>query len=451
MTHYYKLPEDIYCWGQNRGGTIIPLISQLFYKSFGFSAINAVSVSDYILLIIGFLGFSSLFKNDFTKIIFALFWFFPPLWFIDGLRFPYGIEYCFIGAAIFIINKLTITVGQKITGRQHLMLFSLIIICTSAVWVSDLAAVTILVLFSTLSFFYLFKNKTFFPHKGVLLYFISGCVFCAGFILYAKDTAGFKNPDYIKINSFAEALNGLKVTGDTLFQFISFKTNNLFMSIYAYLLLLLLVVVLISFRKTRVKFSFKTKQWFCFFLLDGLIVFGIILFSHWAFIDGYGRRFYICCYISFGLAMLILTDHLISVDEGKNVLKIILATCVIIGSVSTVYDLEFVNPKSLKPTYENMREFETLGNCDLIGDYWNSYIVSISDPGLIKAISYEGQENRNDDIVKEVFKGSQIYIIKDDWLKTYPDTLVQYWHLLLKDGKEFTMGGKSVCRYKKIN
>jgi len=56
LAYYYQLPQDIYCWGQDRGGTLIPLIAQIFIKLFGCSAVTAVSLSNYLLLIAGYLG-----------------------------------------------------------------------------------------------------------------------------------------------------------------------------------------------------------------------------------------------------------------------------------------------------------------------------------------------------------------------------------------------------------
>lgn len=106
MAHYYKLPHDIYCWGQNRGGTLIPLISQFFIKIFGFPAYISVSISNYIILFLGYLGFSSLFKNNYIKILFSIAWFFPPVQFIDLMRFPIGVEYSLIGFSILILKKL---------------------------------------------------------------------------------------------------------------------------------------------------------------------------------------------------------------------------------------------------------------------------------------------------------------------------------------------------------
>ena len=95
LTHYYKLPKDLYGWGQDRGGTLIPLISQLFHKGMGLSAVLSVSISNYLILILGYIGFSSLLNRKYLKVLLALVIFFPPLRFIDITRFPLGVQYCF--------------------------------------------------------------------------------------------------------------------------------------------------------------------------------------------------------------------------------------------------------------------------------------------------------------------------------------------------------------------
>ncbi|MCW3071181.1 MAG: hypothetical protein JWO44_1071 [Bacteroidetes bacterium] len=451
MTYYYQLPKDLYCWGQNRGGTLIPLVSQVFYRGLGFSPVNAVSLSNYLLLIIGFFGFSSLFRNRPTKVIFAMFWFLPPVWFVDILRFPYGVQYCLVGSAVFIINKLHIIPGERLRPRQHLLLLSLIVLFTATVWVSDLAAVTIVVLLFTLLLFHFFKNRFRLPHKMVLLYTVLGLAVCTCFILFAKNGTGYEKPEYMKINSAAEAFGGIRTTWKSLSDLLMFRINEPFMSVYTYLVLLLLPVILIAFYRQELRLSEDKKRWLFFFLADGLIIFTVILFSRWALVDGYGRRFFICSYISFGLAFLILTDQLMATGSRKNIFGAFLMLALLAGAASPPHFLKCIRPGNLKPTMEVMAEFKALGKCSIIGDYWSSYIVSIADPALITAIPHDHSNNKSPELVKEIFKGKYVYLIRNDWFETYPGELAQYWHLLRKDGNEFTISGKSLCRYKIIN
>ena len=158
MAHYYKLPNDLYFWGQDRGGTLIPLISQFFIELFHFSALTSVSLSNYFLCILGFIGFSSLFKTNYSKIIFGLIWFLPFQRFIDILRFPFGVEYSLIAFAIFLITKLEDKDSFN-TVKSNLFLFVIVFTLTLSVWVSDLAIVTIGVLLFVLLIFDLLKKK----------------------------------------------------------------------------------------------------------------------------------------------------------------------------------------------------------------------------------------------------------------------------------------------------
>jgi hypothetical protein len=448
MTHYYSFPDDIYCWGQNRGGTLVPLVAQLFNKVLAFSAINSVSLANYLLLLIGFFGFSHALKNNFTKIIFAACWFLPPVWFIDSLRFPYGIQYCLIGAAVFIVTELK-RVNDTKSWRYHTYIILLIISLTCAVWVSDLASVTVVVLLITLFVFHI-KNKGFsLPRTTVIIYTLGGLLLSALFIIYAKSKAVEGNSNYLGINNLSEAYNGIRITKDSIVNLLLFRKDLPLMSLYLYLIIALALIFIFLFLKYRASFTPEEKFWFFFFTLDAVLVFMVILFSRWALYDGYGRRFFICTYISVLVLMMIVLDQLIT---HKIKFLMILVICVATtGSLSTLHFLKFVEPQTLKPKMDVLSDFKTLGKCGIIGNYWSVYLISATDPVMIKGIPHQDGGGRNDEIVKEVFQMEYVYLMKDNWLETFPPSIAQYWHLLYKDGEEFKLAGKTLCRYRKIN
>ncbi|MDF2438811.1 MAG: hypothetical protein K0Q95_3187 [Bacteroidota bacterium] len=446
MTAYYKLPQDIYCWGQNRGGTIIPLIAQLFYKAFNFSAINSVSLANYLLLITGFLCFCSIFKNDITKIIFAICWFLPPVWFIDLLRFPYGMEYCLIGIAVYLINILKIVPGMKLTLRQHLIMAKLVIILTISVWTCDLAIISIFTLFAVLFCFR--KSTTPALYKAPLFYFLTGAAVCISFILYAKKKSNIENDEYVVLNTFPEAIEGLKSAFQPVKELLIFDLGQPVMSLYAWLVIVLITVLSLLFRRVGSQFSRQQKQWFCFFLLDALLIFTVVLFSHWARLDGYGRRFFIPVYISLTLVLLIFTDHILTLQKKKALLVSLLVISAVSGFFSTLHFIQKNNRQGFASKYNIMEEFTKLGKCFIVADYWSSYIVSIADPENVIAIPE--QNNRNQHMLKQLQKEKYIYLMKDNWLEVFPLKTTVYWHLYYKDGNSFVVGGKTLCKYRKI-
>lgn len=105
MLHYFKLPGDLYFWGQDRYGAIIPLLGQIPFRFFGLSSLVSESIIHYIILISGFLAFSAFIKTRANRIIFAVVWFLPPLYFTDLLRNVYGLQYSITGILFFIIYR----------------------------------------------------------------------------------------------------------------------------------------------------------------------------------------------------------------------------------------------------------------------------------------------------------------------------------------------------------
>jgi hypothetical protein len=49
----------------------------------------------------------------------------------------------------------------------------------------------------------------------------------------------------------------------------------------------------------------------------------------------------------------------------------------------------------------------------------------------------------------EVMKRDTLYVIRDGWMETFPDSLNQFGTPLYKNGNEFRLGDCYVCRYKK--
>jgi hypothetical protein len=105
MIYDFHLPQDLYYWGANRFGSLIPLIGQLFYKGLHFTPIASEAISHYLILIAGFWGFSGLFNTRLSKIVLAIVWFLPPFRMIDILILSQGEQYSLIGIVILLLNK----------------------------------------------------------------------------------------------------------------------------------------------------------------------------------------------------------------------------------------------------------------------------------------------------------------------------------------------------------
>lgn len=449
MAHYYRFPNDLYCWGQDRGGTLIPLLSQIFIKIFKISDVTSVSFSNYIILILGFIGLSSIIKSNYYKVIFAIIWFLPFQRFVDIVRYPIGMEYSLIGFSIFLITKFEKTKSLGLYKR-HLLIISIIVLLIISVWVSDLAIITIGILFSTLLFFKYFKKGNIIIDKRVFIYAVLGCISCFLFVKFAKSYATVRTENYLSINHAEQIKSAIIILKNSFAEILTFKTKEFFVSIYAYFVLVLMVVILIYYLKEKILWDLFLNKWLVFFLVDFIIIFSVFIISFWVLANGMGRWYFVASYISLALVIILACDHLEYI-HGLKFLKFLILVIALIGTISTIYGWKYIRPKTLKPMINVVSEFKQLGKIGVIAEFWNSYITSCPDPELIKATPFDlSGAIRKQEIVDMVFERKNLYVIRDMWMKTFPDTLNQFGYHLLRDGTPFRLGGCEVCKYNKI-
>lgn len=450
MIHYFKLPNDLYFWGQDRMGSLIPLLGQVFLKLFNFSALTSEAITHYLILLLGFLAFASFLKSHFYKIIFAIIWFFPPMRLIDVTQFSFGIHYSLIAIACYLFVNYQKEKIQKNNFFVHLNLVTIMILLIAAIWVSDMALISVFLLLA-IQLLYFFKTHKFtfsLVKRPEFYYGLIGCIIGVLFIHYAKYISQNKQ-DYTTFADFNSMKETIAILWSSISDFFIFKANEPFTSVYSYFVLLIVGITMLLFKKN--KFNNTSSKWILFFLLDAVLLFAIIIISKWTFINGVPRRYFTCTYISLSFVILLVLDNLITKTIYLKMIKTILFVTVFIGGIGTIYNILYIWPKTLTPKVEVVREFEKLGQIGIISEYWNSYITSCPNPEMIKATPNDQSWVRNQSIVEEVFQQPNIYIIKDIWLKTFPDSLNQFGRLLIKDGLEFRMGDCDVCKYKKIS
>ncbi len=450
MIHYFKWPNDIYFWGQDRVGSIIPLIGQIPFKVFHLSALLSESIVRYTILLLGFLSFTTFIKSNFYKIIFAVIWFLPPMRLIDGIQFYSGIEYSFLAMSCYLFELTNNMKVKESVFLTHLVLLLITTLLITAVWISDMALITIFIILFVQLFFYLRTHKLFKEHftNPKLYYVIFGIIIGYLFIHYAKSIPANKN-DYSVLSDPQTVVKTLTIFVNTIIDLLLFKANEPFTSLYSYFVILFVVYSIFVFRK--VTFNDATKKIVLYFLLDALILFTIIMISKWTILNHVPRRYFTCTYISLSFVLLLLFDNFQLSKQHKTILKSFLAFTVFVGAIGTFYNLNYVYPKTLTPKVEVVGEFQQLGKIGIIAEYWNSYIISCVNPDLIKATPHDKSGCvRNYEVLEEVFTQKNIYVVKDMWLDTFPDTLIQFNRVLVKDSSEFRIGDCNVCKYRNI-
>lgn len=449
MIHDFNFPQDLYFWSANRFGSLIPLAGQFFYKILHFTPIQSEAITHYFLLLFGFLGYASLFKSNVVRLLFAVIWFFPPLRMIDVLKASQGEQYALIGISVFLINTLYARPIQQYHLKENILLLLITGIFIASVWVSDLAIITI----SIIVFIYTVRyrrgksaNNSFtILKKPELYYIILGFIACALFIYYAKTNA-VREENFYSFFDPKIILENFTIFLSTIRDLFLFNIKEPFTSLYTYLLLFIVLISIVLHRKIRL--AGHNVIWATIFILDLALVFIVILSSTWAYQNGVPRRYFVCSYISFWLAVLVILDHIQEI-KFKWLLYGFVAVTVLLGGLGTFYNYKYISPGSLKPTIEIASEFKSLGKIGIISEYWNSYINAAPEPDNIKATPNDKSLVRKQSYIDSVFSQPQIYVIRDMWMDFFPDTLEQFGYVLVKDGSEFRLGNCQVCQYKK--
>ena len=118
---------------------------------------------------------------------------------------------------------------------------------------------------------------------------------------------------------------------------------------------------------------------------------------------------------------------------------------VLTGAISSVY--KFYYPKHVPSRIKVLSEFQSLGNIGLISEYWNSYLSATPDPVSIKATPHDKDYVRNFQLAEEVFHQPRIFIIKDMWMDSFPDTIHQFGRTLVRKGDKIYIGQCWINQY----
>lgn len=448
MLHYFKFPHDLYFWGQNRYGAIVPLLGQIPYRLFGLSSLVSEAITHYLILIAGFFAFSAFIKSRIYRILFAAVWFFPPLYDTDLLRNVFGLQYSMSGILFFLLYKYQPEYQSKSIFSKLPFYFFLLILTIVAFWVSDLVLTSILA-FLIVTTIYLLKEKPIMLFRKFETYFLICSLIATYFVItYLKslvDVGFFDKYGDKLLTGLPEAIQSARLLLSTIGAILTFHIRDFLFSIYSYLVIIL-VILTILYRK-KIKIETREARWIAVFILDGLILFVVILLSNWAFLNGMPRRYFVGAYISFWLAFLMLLSCF-SPGRIKIVISVLAGLTIAVGAISSVYSYKYINPGSLMPKADLVREFSRLGKTGIIADYWNSYGTSFADPDLIIATPFEHSGSvRNTSLADSVFAQPKIILIKDLWMDDFPDTISQFGRILIRKDSSFFIGGSWANEY----
>ena len=453
MAQSLNLPGDFYFWGQDRAGSLIPLLSNFLVEVYKFPPLMAVSLIHYFILVAGFFALASFFRNRNLKLILALLWFFPSWHFIDHVTLLYCIQMSMLAIAIYLLRITKITQNRYVKSVWlSLACFSFLI----AIWVSDMALLSLIIVALLVVYKYLpeLRNKSvlsFLKDRKTLwnvVVDIAWFILGTAFILYAKHKAIRVEAYHIHhLNRPSEIFASLTIVLTACWRILIFSSQNFIESIYAWAIIAgLPIILLLSNTRSHFMNYCSSHKWLIFFALNGILTFFLLIFSHWVFLKGTPRSYFTVVYISLWVAILLYIEWTGSRD--RQLRMIILFIVVLTGSISSIN--KFFFPKQLPSRITEMSDLKNLDDFGLISGYWSSYLSACVDPKHIVATPHDKDNVRNYYYAESVFKMPKLYLARDGWMKSFPDTITQFGHILIRKGSEFHLGDLNLCRYERV-
>ena len=483
MTYDLRLPQDLYYWGQDRLGSLLPILSNQLSEVFSIVPVKAASYTQYFLILLGYLSLSSLFKSTIAKLIFALAWFLPLNYFIELLMIaqPYGPQFACIGVAAVLINQ-----AGKASDRKNIKTAVLIGLATIflflSLWLSDLSILIILILFGAgCKFIYDRAIATSFEldnqflrtliaidrHKfqpllpPIITSGISALIGFA-FISYAKQSAA-RNRNYGTFSNLQQIWEVVSQLATSLFRTLTFQTDNIFLSIHALLVLGFAGYLTYSIRRQYQQSSYSVSSfWVYVFAINAAISFVLILLSRWLYVNGISLRYFTVVYVSCWIATLLLVEGL--QKPAKRLAFTLLALIAFSSSLTLPnYVFSFSKAPSVISQLQDFREFDRAG---FIGEYWESYILCSVDPKDLDCTPYD---RRNKDqtscsttpakppvirgvrcvrCARRTLRAKNLYLIKENWFDTFPTEIQQFGRCLVKVGESQQVAGYTIAPYR---
>jgi hypothetical protein len=440
----FSLPHDFYCWGQDRGGMLIPMIGSFMIRTLSITPIIAVSIANYLILTVGFIGYSKIFNHRITAVLFAIIWFFPYQRFIDLTSFPIGAGYSLIGFSLLFLLKIDLT-NSLLKNRKNLFnVVATISIWLCAVWVSDLVYITLLILGIVGAFyFFLNKNKITYSIKPILYTYLIGMVLIVLIIKKLKTYVTGVTQNFSNFNTLDELRTAIRIVYTKCSEVLLFQ-ESFFISLGAWIILaFLLIGIYLIVRRLKYLLTFQ-NFWLNFFLADFIGMILVLFLSNWVLMNDMGRWYFVAPYISCSIFLLIAFDRFSIVKSKLNLIG--LFTGLLLLGISPVISI-YSRYGEYRSMASYIRELNRYGEIGVIGDFWEAYRMAMVNPKQIKSTSHDYSNVKNPSRVIETLLQPRLFVSRDMWMDSFPDTLNQFGHVLIKKGAPLFLGGSNICEY----
>jgi hypothetical protein len=436
----FSLPHDIYYWGQNRLGSLLPMVTSVFIKLFdNVHPLYLISMVQWIFLLIPTILISRYIKQQWLRVAFFVFIFFPfNEYFILLLPgHPYSAQYLCGTLSVYFLN-LYYKESAGVTKRTAFFILGLLFYILGA-WSSEFNLILLLI-----PAVYLLKERGL---RGAIKYVVPGLVLFASAIVFIKLLKANSPTDQFYDQTFFNDRNSLSKQFSNLAT--RFKETFLFgdgllsRNLNYFVLIILFVFTWRRGRKTSLHISKLVQP----LVITAIVAFICLFFSTWNLRSDIAAKYYIPVYVMLLCAWMLYADAI-------HVRKLSIAVCAtfILISVVSLFEDKYVIKEHPGGPIKNFNEFQALPQGTLIGHYWDVYLVNSVATKNLKAITYQDQIGRNHDRAADLMRANRFYFLNNEEFKARckNDTITQFGTTLVFTGKKIRCNNEEVLVFAKV-
>ncbi|MFZ4799012.1 MAG: hypothetical protein ACOYMA_16040 [Bacteroidia bacterium] len=415
MIKDFQWPSDAYYWGQNRLGSLLPLISYILYAFLKIHPIILVSIVNYAMLLIGWIIFSKFLKSNWAKLLFciAIFLPHPAYFFIILIGHPYQGQFFTLALSTLFFNNLYSKIAsfEKWNFKDYLKLISTIFTSLLAVWVSELS----LVFYAFILFYILFSNEirkaifsiSVFKSNLLMPIITSISLLLLGFFLLIDLKHNFESDpvyDLIFIDSFEKISLQFHYFYSQLIDVLLLQNHHtVFECLFYYAVIFSIIVVVFNFKKID-----KTNQQIFKSLgLTFVVAVVLLFFSSWNFRSKYDPKYYTLLYALFYVFIGVGFNALNQIKQ--IVLFVMLSTTILYSNF--LFLKIYYDEKSVLEQYNSVID---LPKGTLVSDYWKAYKIAAIGFDSLEGVPKDYWNCRNIDKIKKWSKNENFYFIKSE-------------------------------------
>jgi hypothetical protein len=509
MAYDFQVPEDLYYWGQDRLGSLIPMLAHGLIWGLGLAPVVAVSSVQYGVLALGVACLSTVLTLPVHRLILVMAWLLPAWSFrsIVANAQPYGPQFAMIGVAIATAHRLFQTPLPPGHWQRHSLLLLLAMASFASLWLSELSIVPVGLLVILLILHYgeqvgaaSHRNRPLAWSKfaGEWSNLALGTVLGITFIAWGKANALRPSRRLMQVLSWTEISSAIQQVVASLWMSLTFQGDSGFLSLGAWFVVLLVTYTSIisilrlyknsqlskpliaiptgdsqpgaAYRRwgrqlpvaawegLRQQLWYRNPQtkWLWLFGSSAVISLGLLVSSRWVYQHNMNLRYFALTYICTWMFALLLAEQAHWRSRWMSGWLLAIALCFSLSLPMSVYALQ------PRPSYvERLAVLNDLGPAGFIGDYSHfSYNLCVVNPAIHKCTSRqrggwqpgiprgEWVGVRCTRCIEDVLQSPVIYLVKRNWLDEFPAKIQQFDHTLIQIGEPIKILGEELAPYR---